>query len=249
MRLTSSLQFLTTTICQLAIGGANSGFRVTTGTPVQPTLSATPLAPASVDSAYSFTPATTNVTIFTISGTLPPGISFDTVTGTLNGTPTVIGVYSDILINASNPAGTVSQSFTLTVNKASATVILANLTQIYDGNQKPVTVTTIPVNKTVSITYNGSTTAPTNAGSYQVIATVNDSYYQGTASGTLVIQSTVTSKPGDCDYNGTVTIAGVQSAINMFLGLKTAESCVNIDNAGGVTIAEVQKVINSFLGL
>jgi len=58
-----------------------------------------------------------------------------------------------------------------------------------------------------------------------------------------------TTKPGDCNSDGSVTIAEVQSAINMFLGLKTAESCVNIDNAGGVTIAEVQKVINSFLGL
>jgi hypothetical protein len=56
-------------------------------------------------------------------------------------------------------------------------------------------------------------------------------------------------KPGDCDTNGTVTIAEVQSGINMFLGLKTAEACVDQDGAGGVSIAEVQKVINEFLGL
>ncbi|MDD2856854.1 MAG: hypothetical protein PHU01_15145 [Desulfuromonadaceae bacterium] len=60
---------------------------------------------------------------------------------------------------------------------------------------------------------------------------------------------TATSKPGDCDNNGTVTIAEVQSAINMFLGLKTAEACVNTDGVNGVSIAEVQKAINSFLGL
>ena len=35
----------------------------------------------------------------------------------------------------------------------------------------------------------------------------------------------------------------------MFLGLKTAEACVDQDNGGSVSIAEVQKVINSFLGL
>jgi hypothetical protein len=56
-------------------------------------------------------------------------------------------------------------------------------------------------------------------------------------------------KPGDCDNNGTVTIAEVQSGINMFLGLKPADACVDQDGVGGVSIAEVQKVINSFLGL
>ncbi len=61
--------------------------------------------------------------------------------------------------------------------------------------------------------------------------------------------SPTTTKPGDCDSNGTVTIAEVQSAINMFLGLKTVEACVDQDNNSSVSIAEVQKVINSFLGL
>jgi len=56
-------------------------------------------------------------------------------------------------------------------------------------------------------------------------------------------------KPGDCDTLGTVSIAEVQSAINMFLGLKSAELCVDIDGAPGVSISEVQKAINSFLGL
>jgi photosystem II stability/assembly factor-like uncharacterized protein len=61
--------------------------------------------------------------------------------------------------------------------------------------------------------------------------------------------SGVAGKPGDCDGNGTVTIAEVQSAINMFLGLKPVQLCVDLDNSGVVTISEVQKVIDSFLGL
>jgi hypothetical protein len=64
--------------------------------------------------------------------------------------------------------------------------------------------------------------------------------------GTVIPTST---KAGDCDNDGTVTIAEVQSAINMFLGLKTVDACVNRDNDGVVSIAEVQKTINSFLGL
>ena len=59
----------------------------------------------------------------------------------------------------------------------------------------------------------------------------------------------VSAKPGDCDNSGTVTIAEVQSSINMFLGLKTVDACVDQDGTGAVSISEVQKVINSFLGL
>ena len=54
---------------------------------------------------------------------------------------------------------------------------------------------------------------------------------------------------GDCDHDGTVTIAETQSAINMYLGLKAAAGCVDLDNSGNVSIAQVQKVINNFLGL
>ena len=61
--------------------------------------------------------------------------------------------------------------------------------------------------------------------------------------------TTTTTKPGDCDGIGGVTIAEVQSAINMFLGLKTPLVCVDVDGNNSVSIAEVQKVINSFLGL
>jgi hypothetical protein len=55
--------------------------------------------------------------------------------------------------------------------------------------------------------------------------------------------------PGDCDTNGTVSVVEVQSAINMFLGLKVIDACVDMNNNEHVSIAEVQKVINGFLGL
>jgi len=55
--------------------------------------------------------------------------------------------------------------------------------------------------------------------------------------------------PGDCNGDGQVSIAEVQGAINMYLGLKPTESCVDTDNSGNTSIAEVQKVINGYLGL
>ncbi len=52
----------------------------------------------------------------------------------------------------------------------------------------------------------------------------------------------------NCSGDGAVAIAEVQSAINMFLGLKAPAPCVDTNGVGGVAISEVQKVINAFLG-
>ena len=76
---------------------------------------------------------------------------------------------------------------TLTINKAAATVVLNGLTQTYDGTPRVVTATTTPAGLTVDITYDGSATAPTNAGSYAIAATVNDPNYEGSTTGTLVV--------------------------------------------------------------
>ena len=52
----------------------------------------------------------------------------------------------------------------LTVQKATASVALSNLTQIYDGTPKAATATTTPVGLTVAIAYDGNTNAPVAAG-------------------------------------------------------------------------------------
>lgn len=56
-------------------------------------------------------------------------------------------------------------------------------------------------------------------------------------------------RAGDYDNNGPVTIAEVQSAIDMFLGLKTVAGYVDTNSDNNVSISEVQKAINGFLGL
>ena len=63
-----------------------------------------------------------------------------------------------------------------------------NLSQFYDGTARNVTVSTTPLGLTVILTYNGSSSAPTNIGSYTVIGTINELNYQGSATNTLVIQ-------------------------------------------------------------
>ena len=75
------------------------------------------------------------------------------------------------------------------VNKAPATINLSNLVHTYDGTPKSATATTVPPGlDVVTITYDGSTTAPTNAGSYAVVASLANGNYEATnATGTLLI--------------------------------------------------------------
>ena len=89
----------------------------------------------------------------------------------------------------------------LTVGKGAATVTLSNLLQAHDGNPKTVTVTTVPAALTVGVTYNVSGTAPSAIGSYPVVATVNETLYQGSATGTLQITCTpVMADPLQSDF-------------------------------------------------
>lgn len=99
----------------------------------------------------------------------------------------------------------------LVVNPAPATVILGNLTPLYDGTPKVASVTTTPAGLAVSLTYNGSATPPTAVGSYVVAATVTAANYQGSTTGTLVIRDSyaswtatrgVTSATADPDGDG-----------------------------------------------
>jgi formylglycine-generating enzyme required for sulfatase activity len=81
----------------------------------------------------------------------------------------------------------VQKSVPLTVNKVAATVTLTGLSQVYNGQPRIVTATTVPAGLPLDITYGGSPDAPTNVGSYPVVATVNDPNAGGTKSGTLLV--------------------------------------------------------------
>ncbi|MBJ6725068.1 MBG domain-containing protein [Geomesophilobacter sediminis] len=75
----------------------------------------------------------------------------------------------------------------LAVTPAPATVVVTAASSTYDGTAKSATVTTTPPGLSVAVTYNNAGTAPANAGSYAVAATVTDPNYQGNATTTLVI--------------------------------------------------------------
>ena len=95
-----------------------------------------------------------------------------------------------------------SASYPIAVNKATATISLSGLSATYDGTAKGATVTLVPSVTGLSVTYAGGPSAPTNAGSYAVLATLtNLNYAASPASGTLVI-----AKRGATATSGNATI-------------------------------------------
>ena len=99
------------------------------------------------------------------------------------------GSYSVEVANSN--AMTVSAVVLLTVTQAEAVISLNGLNQTYDGTAKIVTAETQPNGVTVDLTYDNSPEAPTNAGAYTVIATVDDSNYVGSATNTLIVSRAV----------------------------------------------------------
>lgn len=132
-------------------------------------------------------------TISITTGVLPLGLTF---TDDLDGTATISGRLEEtgtfpITLTVQETSGGLqfaTQSFTINVSKAVATVTLSGLDQGYDGSDKTVTVTTSPAGLSVDVLYNASAVLPRDAGSYSVEATVVDDNYQGTASNTLIIR-------------------------------------------------------------
>lgn len=98
----------------------------------------------------------------------------------------VVTVFASQLGNATYAdAPEVARTFTVT--KAPADVSLSALTHVYDGTAKTAAAVTQPAGLGVAFTYGGSSTPPVRAGSYEVVATIDDARYQGGTSGLLVV--------------------------------------------------------------
>ncbi|MGB6037877.1 MAG: MBG domain-containing protein, partial [Cryomorphaceae bacterium] len=63
-----------------------------------------------------------------------------------------------------------------------------SLVQTYDGTPKSIEIAVMPDTIPFSVTYNGETELPVNAGSYDVEVSASDSNYFGSQSATLVIE-------------------------------------------------------------
>ena len=120
-----------------------------------------------------------------------------------------------------------------------AVVTLGNLTQVYDGTGKSVSVTTEPAGLAVGVTYNGSYAVPVGTGSYSVVASVTAPGYAGSASNTLVIAPIpvgVTLTDLEQVYDGTARTVSALCLPDVAHALTYGGSAAAPTNAGSYTV-------------
>ncbi len=118
--------------------------------------------------------------------TSPAGLNVGVAYNGFSTAPTNAGSYM-VVATVNDPNYTGNTTNILVVNPAVAWLSLSNLVQTYDGTVKPVTANTTPTNLMVVLTYDGSSNAPVTAGNYQVVGTIVDTNYEGSATNTLCI--------------------------------------------------------------
>jgi hypothetical protein len=183
---------------------------------------------SSLTQAYTGSPLSPTIT------TIPAGLSVN-----LTGVPqTAIGVYPiTATVTGADYTDSVDATFTI---KQAATIILGNLTQAYTGSPLTPSVSTVPAGLNVVL----SGAPQTNAGSYQITATINDATYYASASATFVINgipATITLGSLTRTYTGSPlspTVTTVPAGLSVIL------TGAPRTNAGSYPVSAVVSTLN-----
>ena len=168
------------------------------------------------------------------ANTLPAGLP---VTFTYDGSstaPTAVGSYA-VVATVNSPTYQGSASGTFVIQKGTAGITITNVNHFFDGNAKSVTVTTVPAGLPHTVTYNGSSTAPSALGSYPVVVTINSPNYEGTANDTMVISAAA------------VTTTTLASSVNPSVFLTPPTFTATVTSASGTPSGEMQLLIDNVL--
>lgn len=160
--------------------------------------------------------------------------------------PITIGL-GTLLANNYSFASLVNGTFTVT--PASVQITIEGLSKVYNGQPQSVTAVTVPSGNRVRFSYNNTSTPPTAAGSYPVVATSDDLNFTGTATATLVIakaSQTITFNPSGGAVGAPIALSATSSSglpvtFSIVSGNATlAGSTLTLSDANAVTVRATQ---------
>ena len=201
-------------------GTLNGDLTGGTGTVVNaPAITTDSLPEGTVNQPYTATlTATGNNIAWSVSGDLPAGLTLDTSTGTISGTPTTVGT-STLTVKATNSAGDASKQFSLTINAVPVTSVSLNkdALSLTVGGNETLTATVEPETATdKTVTWESSDSD---------VATVDQSgNVKAVASGTATINVTANDGSGQkasCTVTVTQPVTGVtldQTELALYTG-------------------------------
>ena len=184
-----------------AVGTGSATVQFLVASQSNPALGGAATAAGTVGSYFFYSISGSNATIGYAASNLPPGLTFSTSNGTLTGAPTQAGVYI-VPISATNAAGTVSATLTITISPAalrppaiiSYAVATGTTGQSFAYYLSTDTTAasyaaggTLPPGLTFSTSSGVLTGTPTQAGTYTVPVSATNSLGTGSAVLTVVI--------------------------------------------------------------
>lgn len=225
----------------------------------QLTISGTPSPTGTQGSAYSFTPSSTGglgTKTFALTGTLPNGLSFNTTTGAITGTPTIKATATGLNISVSDSIGTVSLG-TFSITVASNLAISGTPGAATNGTAYSFTPTTtggtpaysyaltgtLPTGLSFDTTTGAITGTPTVNGTTSGLnITVTDSIGTAVSLGTFSI--TVNSSATPAVRNAVVlALPGHNAAVPQTSTGTTSNWTVNLVNESGAAMTDASLVL------
>jgi Putative Ig domain len=163
----------TFTVSATNAGGTGSAtVTLTVGNAPTPTITSPLTATGTVGTAFTYTiVANPCITSYNATG-LPAGLSVNTTTGVISGTPTTAGIYS-VAISATNSGGSDTKTLTLTINNPIPTTTSLGPACVTAGSADfTLTVTGTKFVSTSTVNWNGTALTTTFISSTQLTALV-----------------------------------------------------------------------------
>ena len=118
--------------------------------------------------------------------TTPAGLATEVLYDTFASAPSQVGTYTvGVTVQDTNYQGSAEGKLNILT---AAAISITDLTTTYNGDPQSPTITTTPAGLTVHVTYNKNPTVPHEAGTYEVLATIEDALFSGSATAKFIIE-------------------------------------------------------------